>query len=109
MTPQQYFDALQEVQKPLVAQQKIVSAVAKHHGVKSWQYRQEFEKECKIIQTIYPKEMAILWQFRTTCYVEKVNKVGKEQVLAEIIREGKQCEQEFKDAWRNVYKIINQL
>lgn len=109
MTPQQYFDALQQVQKPLVAQQKIVAAIAKHHGVNSWQYRQEFEKEAKIIQTIYPKEMALLWEFRAACYVEKIKQVGKESVIAEIIREGKACLPEYKDGWRSVYLKINAL
>lgn len=106
MTPQQYFDALQQLQKPLVAQQKIVAAIAAHHGVKSAQYRKEFEKECKIIQNIYPKEMDLLWQFRTTCYIEKAKKIGKDAVLAEIIKEGKDCLPEYKDGWRNVYKSI---
>ena len=109
MTTQQYFDALQQVQKPLVAQQKIVAAIAAHHGVKSVQYRKEFEKECKIIQTIYPKEMDLLWQFRTACYMEKVKQKGKESVLAEIIKEGKACIPEYKDGWRNVYLKIKSV
>lgn len=106
MTAQQYFDALKELQKPLVAQQKIVAAIAAHHGVRSVQYRKEFEKECKIIQNIYPKEMDLLWQFRTTCYIEKAKKIGKDAVIAEIIKEGRACLPEYKDGWRNIYKSI---
>lgn len=106
MTPQQYFDALQQVQKPLVVQQKVVAAVAKQHGLGSYQYRQESSKEARIIETIYPKEMDLLWAFRASLYKEKVNQIGKESVIAEIIKEGKQCDPEFKDGWRSVYQQI---
>jgi len=53
MTAQQYIQALHELQKPLVVQQRVVATVAKQHGVTSYQYRQEFEKEAKMIGQIY--------------------------------------------------------
>jgi hypothetical protein len=106
MTAQQYVQALHALQKPLVVQQKVVAAVAKQHGLGSYQYRQESSKEARIIETLYPKEMALLWAFRVSLYKEKVNQVGKESVLAEIIKEGKQCEPDFKDGWRSVYQQI---
>lgn len=109
MNAQQYVKALHELQKPLVAQQKRVEAVAKQHGVGSYQYKQEFEKEAKMIVNLYPKEMALLWEFRTSCYIEKSRKIGKDAVIAEIIKEGKQCLPEYKDGWRNVYKSIQSL
>lgn len=106
MTPQQYIQALHDLQKPLVVQQKVVAAVAKQHGLRSYQYKQESAKEAKMIITLYPQEMALLWEFRTSCYIEKVKQIGKESVLAEIIKEGKACIPEYKDGWRNVYKSI---
>jgi hypothetical protein len=109
MTPQQYIQALHDLQKPLVVQQKVVAAVAKQYGITSYQYRQEFEKEAKIIVTLYPQEMALLWEFRTACYVEKAKQKGKDAVLLEIIKEGKACVPEYKDGWRNVYKSIQSL
>ena len=62
-----------------------------------------------MIVNLYPQEMALLWEFRTACYVEKVKKNGKESVIAEIIKEGKACLPEYKDGWRNVYKSISAL
>jgi hypothetical protein len=109
MTPQQYVQALNDLQKPLVVQQKRVAAVAKQHGVGSYQYKQEFEKEAKMIVNLYPKEMALLWEFRTACYKEKVKQVGKDAVIAEIIKEGKACIDEYKDGWRSVYQQIKSL
>lgn len=109
MTPQQYIQALHDLQKPLVVQQKVVAAMAKQYGVTSYQYKQESEKEAKIIVTLYPQEMALLWEFRTACYKEKVKHVGKDAVLAEIIKEGKACIPEYKDGWRNVYQQIKSL
>lgn len=109
MTAQQYVKALHDLQKPLVVQQKVVAAVAARHGVTSYQYRQESEKEAKMIVNLYPQEMALLWEFRTACYAEKVKQKGKESVLAEIIKEGKVCLPEYKDGWRNVYKSISSL
>jgi hypothetical protein len=106
MTAKEYVQDLHDLQKPLVVQQKVVAAVAKQHGLGSYQYRQEFAKEARIIETLYPKEMALLWQFRVSLYKEKVNQIGKELVLAEIIKEGKQCEPAFKDGWRSVYQQI---
>lgn len=109
MTAQQYIQALHELQKPLVVQQKVVAAVAKQHGVTSYQYKQEFEKEAKMIVNLYPQEMALLWEFRTACYAEKAKQKGKDVVLAEIIKEGKACLPEYKDGWRNVYQQIKSL
>ncbi len=109
MTPQQYVQALHDIQKPLVVQQKVVAAVAKQYGVTSYQYKQEFEKEAKIIVTLYPQEMALLWEFRTACYVEKAKQKGKDAVLTEIIKEGKACIDEYKDGWRSVYQQIKNL
>lgn len=106
MNAKQYVQALHELQKPLVVQQKVVAAVAKQYGVTSYQYKQESEKESKMIVNLYPQEMALLWEFRTTCYIEKANKIGKDAVLSEIIKEGKACLPEYKDGWRNVYKSI---
>jgi hypothetical protein len=109
MTPQQYVKALYDLQKPLVVQQKVVAAVAKQYGVTSYQYRQESEKEAKIIVTLYPQEMALLWEFRTACYIENAKQRGKDAVLAEIIKEGKACIDEYKDGWRSVYQQIKSL
>lgn len=109
MTAQQYVQALHDLQKPLVVQQKVVAAVAKQYGVTSYQYKQESEKEAKIIVTLYPQEMALLWEFRTACYIEKAKQKGKESVLAEIIKEGKACIPEYKDGCRSVYQQIKSL
>jgi hypothetical protein len=109
MTPQQYIQALNDLQKPLVVQQKRVEAVGKKCGCGSWQYKQEFAKECQIINALYPYEMKLLFEFMTSCYREKIKKKGKESVLAEIIKEGKACIPEYKDGWRSVYQQIKSL
>lgn len=109
MTKEQYFQALYEVQAPLRAQQLVVAAVAKKHGLGSYQYNQESKRKAQVITNIYPKEMKLLWEFRTSCYIELVKTKGKEAVLKQIINEGKQCEDQYKDAWRTVYKTINSL
>lgn len=109
MTKEQYFKALYEVQAPLRAQQLVVEEVGKKHGLGSYQYKQESKREAQVITNIYPKEMELLWKFRTSCYIELVKKQGKEAVLKQIINEGKQCEDQYKDAWRTVYKTINSL
>ncbi len=109
MTAQQYVQALHELQKPLVAQQKRVEAVGKKCGCGSWQYQQEFAKECQIINALYPYEIKLLFEFMTSCYKEKVTRIGKDAVLTEIIKEGKQCSPDHKDGWRNVYKSISSL
>ncbi len=109
MTKEQYFKALYEVQTPLRTQQSVVAAVAKKHGLGSYQYSQESKREAQIITNLYEKEMKLLWEFRTSCYVELVKKQGKESVLKQIINEGKQCEAQYKNDWRTIYKTINAL
>lgn len=109
MTKEQYFQALYEVQAPLRAQQLVVSAVAKKHGLGSYQYEQESKREAQVMTNIYPKEMELLWKFRTSCYIELVKKQGKEATLKQIINEGTQCEEQYKNDWRAVYKTINSL
>ena len=109
MTKEQYFQALYEVQAPLRAQQLVVAAVGKKHGLGSYQYNQESKREAQIITNIYPKEMKLLWEFRTSCYIELAKKQGKEATLKQIINEGKQCEEQYKNDWRTVYKIIKSL
>lgn len=109
MTKEQYFQALHEIQAPLRAQQLVVSGVAKKHGLGSYQYNQESKREAQIITNLYLKEMELLWRFRTACYVELVKTKGKDVVLQIIINEGKQCEEQYKNDWRNVYKTINAL
>lgn len=109
MTKEQYFQALHEVQAPLRVQQSVVAAIAKKHGLGSYQYSQESKREAQIITNLYEKEMKLLWAFRTSCYVDLVKKQGKESVLNQIIKEGKQCEDQYKNDWRAVYKTINSL
>lgn len=109
MTAKEYVAALYEVQAPLRAQQLVVAAVGKKHGLGSYQYNQESKREAQIITNIYPKEMKLLWEFRTSCYIELVEKQGKEATLKQIINEGKQCEEQYKNDWRAVYKTINSL
>jgi hypothetical protein len=106
MIPKEYFDKLVEIQKPLRNQEKIVFKVAAVHGTNSWQYRQEFAKECQIVQANYIKEVALFWQMMTGLYLDLITVQGKKATLEQVIVKGKGATLEDKPGWREVYKAV---
>lgn len=106
MTPKEWFAKVTEIQKPLRNQEKIVFKVAAAHGTNSWQYRQEFAKECKIVQANYVKEVALYWQMMSNLYIDLITVQGKKATLEQVIIKGKGATLEDKPGWRTVYKSI---
>lgn len=106
MTPQEYVSELEKIQKPLKRQQDIVQKIAAVHGTNSWQYRQEFAKECQIVQANYVKEVALYWQMMTGLYKNLIPELGKDKVLEQVILKGKSAREQDKPGWRIVYQNI---
>jgi hypothetical protein len=106
MTPKEWFEEVTKIQKPLRNQEKIVFKVAQVHGTNSWQYRQEFAKECQIVQANYVKEVALFWKMITGLYIDLITIQGKKATLEQVIIKGKGAILEDKPGWRKVYKAV---